>query len=173
MGCSSRSSHTSPALSTASICLRYAESLFRRSPIVSCCIRTCLRSRWSYLRCCLQDLPPADWASSYSEGQRLRARILYIDPANKAVYLSLRRHLLAASVPDSLPSVGAVYEGATVQRVDPGLGVLLELPAGTGHGSPAAGFAHISNLSDERLDRVEKVRSPRNAGFEPLSSMQL
>lgn len=105
----------------------------------------------------VQDLPPPDWRSSYSEGQRLRARILYVDPASKVVYLSLQRHLLNASLHESPPAVGTVFEDARVRRVDPGLGVLLELPGGAGKGQPAAGFAHVSNLTDGRLEKVEKV----------------
>lgn len=46
-----------------------------------------------------------------------------------------------------------------MRRVDPGLGVVLRLPSnGDGDAAaPAAGFAHISALSDTRIDKVEKV----------------
>jgi len=55
--------------------------------------------------------------------------------------------------------VGTVFEDAVVRRVDPGLGVVLRLPS-SGDGdaaAPAAGFAHISALSDTRIDKVEKA----------------
>lgn len=104
-----------------------------------------------------QDLPPPDWRSSYSEGQRLRARILYVDPSSKVVYLSLQRHLLNAALHESPAAVGTVFVDARVRRVEPGFGVLLELPGGAGKGQPSAGFAHVSNLTDDRLEKVEKV----------------
>lgn len=49
-----------------------------------------------------------------------------------------------------------------VQRVLPGLGVVFRLPSSSGEQAaapPAAGFAHISALSDTRVDKVEKVRT--------------
>ena len=80
-----------------------------------------------------------------------------MDPVTKAVFLSVQRHLVNASLPETLPDVGTVYENATVRRVDVGFGVLLGLPGGGIGGVPAAGFAHVSNLSDERLEKIEKV----------------
>ncbi len=108
---------------------------------------------------CLQELPPPDWQSTYSPGQRLRARILFVDPATKAVFLSVQRSLVNASLAENLPAVGMVFDGATVRRIDAGFGVLLGLPGGGGAGVPAAGFAHVSNLSDTRLEKIEKVQT--------------
>lgn len=63
---------------------------------------------------------------------------------------------------------------AVVRRVDPGLGMLLELRSGSppkgaaaqqngAHaGAPEpvlAGYAHISAVSDKRIEKLEKVRS--------------
>lgn len=104
-------------------------------------------------------MPPPDWQSTYSPGQRLRARILFVDPATKAVFLSVQRSLVNASLAENLPAVGMVFDGATVRRIDAGFGVLLGLPGGGGAGVPAAGFAHVSNLSDTRLEKIEKVQT--------------
>ena len=49
-----------------------------------------------------------------SPNQRLRARILYVDPASKRVALTLQRHLISASLPVNFPmlgQVGVVAEG--------------------------------------------------------------
>ena len=63
---------------------------------------------------------------------------------------------------------------AVVRRVDPGLGMLLELRSGSppegaaaqqngahaGAAEPVlAGYAHISAVSDKRIEKLEKVRS--------------
>lgn len=51
-----------------------------------------------------------------------------------------------------------------VRRVDEGLGLLCELPlpeGGGGGGAPlplTPGFAHISNLADEQVEDLSKVR---------------
>lgn len=60
-----------------------------------------------------QGVPAADWQAAFSEGQRLRARILFVDPASKRVGLSLLPRLLAAAprLPD-LPPLGTVYEAS-------------------------------------------------------------
>lgn len=57
---------------------------------------------------------------------------------------------------------GTVYEEAVVQRVLPDLGVVFRLPGGDGQAAtlPAAGFAHISALSDTRVDKIHKVGAP-------------
>jgi hypothetical protein len=47
-----------------------------------------------------------------------------------------------------------------VRRVDPALGLLLQLPM---EPLPAAAFAHVSNLSDGRLERPEKAFKPGQA----------
>jgi hypothetical protein len=57
----------------------------------------------------------------------------------------------------STAQVGTIYEDATVQRVLPGLGVVFRLPAGAAKHT-SAGFAHVSQLSDTRIDTIEKVR---------------
>ena len=65
-------------------------------------------------------------------------------------------------------------QDAIVRRVDPGLGVLLELRQGEqpsskaaqqngahkGGAAPIAGYAHISAVSDKRVEKLEKVDCP-------------
>jgi hypothetical protein len=47
-----------------------------------------------------------------------------------------------------------IFDAAVVRRVDPVLGLLLELPMDP---TPAAAFAHVSNLADGRVDKPEKA----------------
>lgn len=50
-----------------------------------------------------------------------------------------------------------VFEDARVLRLDPGLGLLCTLPALAPDAPPLAhGFAHISNVDDERVE-LDKV----------------
>ncbi len=48
-----------------------------------------------------------------------------------------------------------MLQDATVRRVSPNLGLALELPT---EPSPRAGFAHVSNILDNKSDKLEKVR---------------
>ena len=53
------------------------------------------------------------------------------------------------------PSLGALLpQDAIIRRVDASLGVLLDLP---GHG---CGYAHISAVADERVDKLDKAMRP-------------
>lgn len=81
-------------------------------------------------------------ASSFVENQRLRARILYVDPTNKRVGLTLSKPLVQLSDPPRLPPVGTVVENAVVRRLDTAVGLLCELK-GDAAGSGAAGYAHV------------------------------
>lgn len=58
------------------------------------------------------------------------ARIVVIDPVVKIIRLSLLPHILDFKAPSMInqPIVGAVYEGARVIRLDPGVGALIALP---------------------------------------------
>lgn len=47
-----------------------------------------------------------------------------------------------------------VFDDAVIKRIDPGLGLLLQLPL---QPTPGAAFAHVSNISDgDRVDKLEK-----------------
>ncbi|PRW20900.1 RRP5-like protein [Chlorella sorokiniana] len=116
----------------------------------------------------------ADWRKQFSPNQRLRARILYVDPAAKRVGLTLQRHLLAFTLPPNFPMLGQIFDSAVVRRVDEGLGLLCELPA---EGLPLApGYAHISNLADSKVEDLtayrpgQRVRA-RVLGFRPMDGL--
>ncbi|KAG0628431.1 hypothetical protein M758_1G025900 [Ceratodon purpureus] len=98
-------------------------------------------------------LPGADWSKKYSENQRLKARILYIDPVAKTVGLTLNPQLINNVAPAMAVDVGNVFKDAIVRRVDATVGMLLELPTKE---SQAAGYVHISNVSDEHIAKLEK-----------------
>jgi rRNA biogenesis protein RRP5 len=120
---------------------------------------------------------PAAWAKAFAPNQRLRARILYVDAAAKRVGLSLQRHLLDAALPSTFPLMGQVFEAAEVRRVDPGLGLLLDLDPLPGSKPLAPGYAHLSALSDDRLASVEakfragQVVRARVVGFRPVDGL--
>ncbi len=103
----------------------------------------------------LQHLPPAspdgpaaaatsDWRKQYTEGAKLRARLLYVDPTTKRAGLSLLPHLMALSLPSPVPMLGSVFPDAEVQRVElGGPGLLMRLP-GLPEG-PVPAYCHVSN----------------------------
>ena len=68
----------------------------------------CLPARFTPLTppCRCSSLPPLPVSSS--PNQRLRARILFVDPASKRVGLTLQRHLLAFTLPPNFPMLGQV-----------------------------------------------------------------
>jgi rRNA biogenesis protein RRP5 len=114
-----------------------------------------------------------DWASKYSPGQKLLARILYVDPTSKIAGLSLARHLLDR-VPAQLPPLGSVYADAVVRRVEQSVGLLLELhqqqpstssskKSKAAPGAPAAAFVHVSNISEAQIKSLEKQFKPGQA----------
>ncbi|GFR41334.1 hypothetical protein Agub_g2019, partial [Astrephomene gubernaculifera] len=92
---------------------------------------------------------------SYVEGAKLRARILYVDPASKRVGLTLLPHLMALSLPSPVPMLGSVFPEAEVLRLDAanGPGLLLQLP-GLPEG-PLAAYCHVSNALDEKVARAD------------------
>ena len=104
-----------------------------------------------------------DWATKYSPGQKLLARILYVDPTSKVAGLSLAKHLLDRT-PAQLPPLGRVYDNAVVRRIDASVGLLIELPApaskkaskSTSAASSAVAFVHVSNISEAPIKNLEK-----------------
>lgn len=49
------------------------------------------------------------WKQAFSEGQRIKARVLYVDTQSKRVCLSVLPHLVKMAAPQ-LPSVGTLVE---------------------------------------------------------------
>jgi hypothetical protein len=81
-------------------------------------------------------------------------RVLFVDAATKRVGLTLRPHLLnppATKAKDEvagLPKAGTAYETAIVRRVDPSVGLLLELTPDSSATQTVGcmGYAHISDV---------------------------
>lgn len=71
-----------------------------------------------------------EWKSVFTEVKQMAARIIAVDPKTKMVRLTIQPHLLQLCPPSpSLqPPVGAVFEDATVVRLEHGVGALLALP---------------------------------------------
>ncbi|KAL4538228.1 hypothetical protein Ndes2526B_g03454 [Nannochloris sp. 'desiccata'] len=126
-----------------------------------------------------------DWRADYSENQRIKARILFVDAASKRVGLSLQRHLLEWSLPTNFPAQGQTFSAAVVKRVDPGLGLLLDLVDNSTAESDkkkecttiTPGYAHISNLADQKIDKLEgryrpgQVLGARVIGLRPMDGL--
>lgn len=55
-----------------------------------------------------EPIPAENWKSQYHIGQKLRARILYVDPINKKAGLSLCNHLVSLQLPTAVPRLGQV-----------------------------------------------------------------
>jgi len=71
-----------------------------------------------------------DWRKRFRLGDMLQARVLLVDAQSKAVYLTLRTHLLGLRPASGLPEVSQVLAQAKVLRVEPKKGLLLGfLPA--------------------------------------------
>ena len=88
------------------------------------------------------------------EGDKRSARILYVDQVNKVVGLTFKSGLCkmqGSLLPESI-AIGTTFEDASVVRVDAVLGLCLSLPGV----DTCTGFAHISRLSDERIEKVGK-----------------
>uniref|UniRef100_A0A7S0UUT8 S1 motif domain-containing protein n=1 Tax=Polytomella parva TaxID=51329 RepID=A0A7S0UUT8_9CHLO len=64
----------------------------------------------------------------FQEGQRHKARVLFVNPSTKQITLSFLPHLLALSFPSDVPLMGSVHRNAQVMHVDT-KGVLLSLPS--------------------------------------------
>ncbi|CAM9431765.1 unnamed protein product [Chrysoparadoxa australica] len=96
------------------------------------------------------------WKAGIKPGDEVTARILHVDYAGKAIRLTQRPHLMALAPVQGMPDSGAVVEGAEVVRVDSGIGLLLQLPGDKGVGA----YVHISRISDDRIENVEKAYEP-------------
>ncbi|KAJ3043804.1 Protein RRP5 [Rhizophlyctis rosea] len=98
----------------------------------------------------------ADLFEKYKEGQKIRARLIYVDPAKKKIGLTLAPHLLSLKPFEfsSKVEVGTILEKAEVARVDPATGLMLELP------EVGAGYVHISKLADTRVEKIDKKFKP-------------
>jgi rRNA biogenesis protein RRP5 len=121
-----------------------------------------------------------DWKQQFTVNQRIKARLLYIDPVSKRVGLTLLKPLLSWNIPNTnFPQLGQVFEKAIIKRIDPDLGLLCELSTynnihdkkkksdddieeeivapeeGVGKVHYVPGYVHISNVSDTNVDKLE------------------
>ena len=55
----------------------------------------------------------ADWQKSFEAGEKLRARILYVDAASKRVCLTLLPHLVSGQSAPSLPKGNTLFQACT------------------------------------------------------------
>eukprot|EP00850_Spirogloea_muscicola_P009207 SM000051S17567 [mRNA] locus=s51:399348:414396:+ [translate_table: standard] len=106
----------------------------------------------------------------------LRARILYVQADTKRVGLTLNHDIVEGKLPAQVVQVGEVFEKAVIRRIDPVVGMLLELPKEPKAG---AGYVHISNAAEERVDKLEKsfkvgqkVRT-RVIGLRPMDALAI
>eukprot|EP00850_Spirogloea_muscicola_P003615 SM000014S00403 [mRNA] locus=s14:1118681:1131628:- [translate_table: standard] len=106
----------------------------------------------------------------------LRARILYVQAVTRRVGLTLNHDLVEGEPPAQVAQVGEVFEKAVIRRIDPVVGMLLELPKEPKAG---AGYVHISNAAEERVDKLEKsfkvgqkVRT-RVIGLRPMDALAI
>jgi len=104
------------------------------------------------------------FASAYDIGMKVQARLLYTFPMadQRKLGFSLLENVLSlverSSTTDGSLKPSAIVNQATVARVEPGLGVYLDLSGGN------TGFAHISRLSDKKVDSVSEVSGPYKLG---------
>ncbi|KAM9455011.1 protein RRP5 homolog [Clarias gariepinus] len=91
-----------------------------------------------------------DKLSTYSVGDEVRARILYVDPSSRLVGLSLRSHLLPPGgvMLDHITSerIGEVVKGCKMASVHHHSGAVMELPDG------ASAFVHKSHLDEPKAE---------------------
>jgi len=57
----------------------------------------------------VQEGAAGKWQSAFSEGQKVRARVVFVDPTAKKVCLSLLPHLLHLTKPE-LPEIGSLIK---------------------------------------------------------------
>lgn len=66
-------------------------------------------------------------ASSFTAGETISARIIFVDYGSKSIRLSLRPHVIEFRPPVTLPALGSVLSNLTVLQVSKSRGVVLAL----------------------------------------------
>ena len=108
----------------------------------------------------------------YREGDMVKARIIAKPPPSLPCKLTVSLlehvvHLAPLTLPepkvfpehDTMSVVGTVRQQVAVDKVEPGLGLFMDL----GEGMPR-GFAHISRLSDTKIDTLVPDEGPYKIG---------
>jgi rRNA biogenesis protein RRP5 len=116
----------------------------------------------------------ADVPEKYKIGSKVKARVICTFPGSepKKVGVSLLEHIISLSTrkgmvgkskekkdPLSVLPISTIIEEAKITRVDPIGGVHLDLGV-----KGVSGFAHISRLSDEKIDRLSTDSGPFKVG---------
>jgi ribosomal protein S1 len=86
---------------------------------------------------------------TFADGQKLKARIIFVDIAHKRIGVSFNKDIIALEPPVSLLEVGTKLE-MKVSRVDKEKGLFLVANDESG----AVGYAHVCFLSNWLSDRV-------------------
>jgi rRNA biogenesis protein RRP5 len=130
----------------------------------------------------------ADVSEKYKIGSKVKARILFTCPESDPprVGVSFLDHVVALTTrmsgkpkerkpaPDQLP-ISTIIEKAKIVKVAPGLGAFFELGV-----RDVIGFAHISKLSDDRVEILANDAGPfklasthraRVVGYNPLDGL--
>jgi rRNA biogenesis protein RRP5 len=105
--------------------------------------------------------------AKYKAGGKVKGRIICTFPASetKKVGFSVLENVLGLQRPpdsagaDQRISISSVIQDTEVIRVEPGLGVYLELGAGL-----PKGFVHLSRLSDTMVDSISPTTGPFRLG---------
>ncbi|PJF17626.1 hypothetical protein PSACC_02562 [Paramicrosporidium saccamoebae] len=90
-----------------------------------------------------------DLAEHFPVGKKITARIMHVDVEEKKFLLSAKTNIVGWKCEMQTERIGERVEGATVYRIDVGLGVALSL------GDEKFAYAHISRLSDEHVEKIE------------------
>ncbi|KAI1610942.1 30S ribosomal protein S1 [Exophiala viscosa] len=104
--------------------------------------------------------------AKFEAGKKIQGRLIYNFPLSdtKKLGFSVFDHLVTlgnevAQAHGTL-ALSSIVDSAPVIRVEPGLGVYLQLDQDT------VGFAHISRLSDKKIDAISEVTGPYKLGSE-------
>jgi rRNA biogenesis protein RRP5 len=105
--------------------------------------------------------------AKYKPGAKVKGRIICDFPSSetKKVGFSVLRNVLGfqtspnSAGADQKISISSVIQDAKIVRVEPGLGVYLELGAGL-----PTGFVHMSRLSDAKVDSISQTTGPFKLG---------
>jgi rRNA biogenesis protein RRP5 len=99
----------------------------------------------------LSDKPDLDTLDLFKKGQKVTARILYVDHNAKSVFLTMVDRLVNLSITDFPPvlSYGSTHEDVSVLKVEPKFGLWVSC-------KESIGFVHISHVDDNRVENLDK-----------------
>ncbi|XP_065187378.1 protein RRP5 homolog isoform X2 [Sycon ciliatum] len=112
-------------------------------------------------------------ASQLPPSKKIKARIIHVNLTSKVVGFSAQQHIVenkAYTFPDL--QLGGIVEEAAVKHVEENVGVVIKMTDAGMHG-----FVHISNLSDDHLEKIGKrhktgtVHKCRILGFNSLDGL--